>query len=149
MSASRALDDTATSTDEGSATALAEAVSVFLAQAPAVAGYRELSVAGRRALCTTASDPPDSPLLETPSVVREPLLLAGERGAVYVPRGAGLAPRTLEALAGALQRRGFQPTTSTLAVRLPAELGGAPRVYTLWATRAYLVGGAVSEQVWK
>lgn len=128
---------------------LAEAVTVFLAQAPAVAGYRDLSVAGRRALCRAASDLPDSPVLETPSVVHEPLLLAGERGAVYVPRGADLAPGTLEALAEVLQQRGFQPTTSTLAVRLPAELGGAPRVYTLWATRAYLAGGAVTEQVWK
>src|SRR5688572_1106778 len=145
MSAGRALEASEASTEAGAAAALAEAVTVFLAQAPAVAGYRELSVAGRRALCTAASDLPDSPLLETASAVHEPLLLAGERGAVYVPRGAGLALGTLEALAGALQRRGFQPTTSMLAVRLPEELGGAPRVYTLWATRAYLAGGAVSE----
>jgi hypothetical protein len=140
MSADPALKQAAEPSDQEAVAAVAAAVAAFLAQVPPAAGYREVSVAGRRALCRAGP---------TVSAAEEPLLLAGERGTAYVPRGSAQAPGIPEALGDALQRRGFQQTTSTLAVRLPADLGGAPRVYVLWATRAYLAAGAVTDQVWK
>ena len=129
-----------------------EAVESFLAGGPLPAGYVYARVGAYRALCRRG--PPGQPgamgaigsrASQQSGHPDEPLLLAGEDGAVYLPHSGG----ENEEEAQALQARRLRPTTTTLALRLPAEMGGAPRVYTLWASPRYLAASGPTEELWK
>src|ERR671936_1667732 len=104
---------------------LGEAVDAFLAASEPAAGYFHAEVGGYRALCTPGAQPSGAP---GAAGRLEPVLLVAGDGAVYLPEGErGPAEQILR------QRR-FRPTGSTLALRLPAAMGGGARTFALWAS---------------
>ena len=84
---------------------------------------------------------------------REVVLLAGEEGAVYVPDPLG-RPADAAALEAALRRLRLRPSSTSLALRLPAGLtapgtGGRVARFTLWASPAYQAASGGGSAVWK
>ena len=82
----------------------------------------------------------------------EPVLLLGEDGAMYLAVAGGMEGpvELLEVAEAALRRRRLRPTGSTLALRLPPEMGGGPATFTLWASPKYLAQrGGVEDGLWK
>jgi hypothetical protein len=85
------------------------------------------------------------------------VLLAGEEGTVYVPNPLG-RPADAAAVEAALRGLRLRPSSTSLALRLPAGLtapgtGGRVARFTLWASPAYqAASGGGSEArgaVWK
>jgi hypothetical protein len=97
------------------------------------------------------------------------VLLAGEDGAVYVPdlpgpaAGGAAAPGVdggepdAADLEATLRRLRLRPSSTSLALRLPAGMtaspagatGGRVARFTLWASPAYQATGAGGSAVWK
>ena len=119
-----------------------DAVDAFLLEAPPPAGYVCATLAGYRALCRRLPEP-EPAATKTPGAL-EPVLLAGGDGALYLAQGMeSFAEETLRG-------RRLRPTGSTLALRLPPEMGGGPATFTLWASPKYLAQrGGVEDGLWK
>ncbi|HEX2517397.1 MAG TPA: hypothetical protein VH257_22025 [Chloroflexota bacterium] len=81
------------------------------------------------------------------------VLLAGEEGAVYVPDPLE-RPADAAAVEAALRRLRLRPSSTSLALRLPAGLtapgaGGRVARFTLWASPAYQAASRSGSAVWK
>jgi hypothetical protein len=126
--------------------AVEQAIAAFLGDGPAADGFAHSHVGAYRALCSNRTA---GGSVEVDGA-GEPILLAGDDGALYVPPAAG------EAIEAMLRARRYRPTGSTLALRLPApsvgETSAGPGkavTYVLWASPKYLAAGTGSAQVWK
>jgi hypothetical protein len=137
----------------------APAVEAFLGGRPVPAPFVAAPAGAYRALCLPLPGREE----------REVVLLAGDDGAVYVPdhpdhpaRSAdgAAAPRAHEGdadvpgLEAALRRLRLRPSSTSLALRLPAGLaapgtGGRVARFTLWASPAYQATAGSGSPVWK
>lgn len=128
---------------------LSQALDAFLRQAPLSEPYVVTTLGAYRALNVRRF--PGAPL--------ELLLLGGDAGTVYVPTTDAAAPAgspgrdlPVPGVLEALQRRRLRPTGTSLALRLPAQIGGAgasPGRFTQWASPAYLAAGGEGGTIWK
>ena len=112
---------------------LEDAIGRFVSGQEPAAGYAHRQMGGHRTLCEQDATE------DTPT----PLLLSGEDGAVYVPEPGS------ERVADALRAYRFRRTSSTLALRLPADMGGAAIRFALWALPAYLAQRGPEGPLWK
>jgi hypothetical protein len=132
---------------------LAAAVAAFLVNGPLPEGYAGAAAGSYRALCLAGAQVANAVgagyvpgVAPAASAV---LLLAGEEGAVYVPEH-GAAGQTSETSVGeVVAALRYRRTTTTLALRMPPDLGGQAQVFTLWASPKYLAAGYAVEQPWK
>jgi hypothetical protein len=123
------------------AAAAAAAVAAFLRRTAPPEPFSVATLGAYRALCLPAPD----------GATRLVALLAGEDGAVYAATGEdpGAIPPALPDL---LKGQRLRPTGTTLALRIPTAVSGAPPRpgrFTLWASPAYLAAGGGSSAVWK
>jgi hypothetical protein len=126
------------------AAAAAAAVAAFLRRTAPPEPFSVATLGAYRALCLPAPDGPDGP-------TRVVALLAGEDGAVYAPAGDEVAA-LLPALPDLLRGLRLRPTGTTLALRIPTAVSGAPPRpgrFTLWASPAYLAASGGDSGVWK
>jgi hypothetical protein len=123
------------------AAAAAAAVAAFLRRTAPPAPFGVATLGAYRALCLPAPD----------GATRLVALLAGEDGAVFAAAGEDLGA-VLPALPDLLKGQRLRPTGTTLALRIPTTVSGAPPRpgrFTLWASPAYLAAGGGASAVWK
>ena len=121
--------------------AAAAAVAAFLRRTEPPAPFGVATLGAYRALCLPAAD----------GATRLVALLAGEDGAVFAAAGEDLGA-VLPALPDLLKGQRLRPTGTTLALRIPTTVSGAPPRpgrFTLWASPAYLAAGGGASAVWK
>jgi hypothetical protein len=113
------------------------ALEAFLDQAALPAGFVEAQVGVYRALCRDLGGR------------LKALALAGPDGEMYLSDALDGDER--EALQKACRRRGVGPGGGSLALRLPADLGGGAGTFTLWVTARYLAarGEDGGSRLWK